>query len=611
MKKTTFFKMMLLAIVMMAASLSANAQLLVEDFSYTVGTLLTANGWTAHSGGGTNAITVTTPTLSYTGYKSSGVGSEVTLTTSGEDDNKSFTSQNSGSLYAAFLVNITSATTTGDYFAHFGATSGASVTTFGGRVFVKKDASGNLAFGIGKSSTAANINYTGFNYAVGTTYLIVVKYNFVTGATNDTADLFINPTPGGTEPSPIISTSTADNATADPTALTSICLRQGSASAAPALKLDGIRVATAWADAVAASSGPTPVATPTFSGTTGNVVSSQSVSITSTTTGASIYYTTDGTDPNNTGNGTLYTTPVTISTTTTLKAIAYYSGMTTSSIASAAFTFPTTIADIATLRAASTSGFYQLTSNPLLTFQDAVGKVKFIQDATTAGSGIVIYDGTPKITTTYAIGDKLPSLYCTLQMYNGMLELIPFSDPGAAVSSGNPVVPATATLANIATFVGQLVTVKAAIITGTGNFVASVTPSFTSYPINDGTAGVLRVAYTDLPYVGAAIPATNQDITGVVNMYSVTEADLIPRTADDFVKTTYTALNALSTTPDIYTSKGKVIFSAVAGQKVEIFSVVGQKLISTTSVEGLNAIPVVNQGVVMVKVGNRSAKVIL
>jgi hypothetical protein len=115
---------------------------------------------------------------------------------------------------------------------------------------VKKDANGNLAFGISKSSTSANIAYTGFNYVAGTTYLIVAKYNFVSGATNDNGDLFVNPAMNSVEPTPVISTSTADNVTADPTGLSSFCLRQGTSSSAPTLKLDGIRVSTNWTDIV-------------------------------------------------------------------------------------------------------------------------------------------------------------------------------------------------------------------------------------------------------------------------------------------------------------------------------------------------------------------------
>ena len=57
MRKFTLLKTMMLAIVLFASS-GISAQLLVEDFDYTVGSLLTANGWITHSGAGTNSETV-------------------------------------------------------------------------------------------------------------------------------------------------------------------------------------------------------------------------------------------------------------------------------------------------------------------------------------------------------------------------------------------------------------------------------------------------------------------------------------------------------------------------------------------------------------------------
>ena len=72
-------------------------------------------------------------------------------------------------------------------------------------------------------------------------------------------------------------------------------------------------------------------ATPTFSPAAGTYSSTQTVTISTATSGASIRYTTDGSTPSETA-GTLYSSPVTVSATTTLKAIAYESGMIDSSI---------------------------------------------------------------------------------------------------------------------------------------------------------------------------------------------------------------------------------------------------------------------------------------
>jgi len=218
----------------------------VENFDYTASTTLTNNCWTAHSGGGTNPVTVSAGTITYPGYLSSGIGNEVSLVTgTGEDINRTFTAQTSGDVYASFLVNISSATTTGDYFFHLGQT--AIGTTFRGRVFVIRDASNNLAFGIAQSTAVPN--YTTYSYALNTTYLVVLKYSIVSGATNDIAAIYINPALNAAIPASGWITNT-DAAGTDLSEVWSIALRQGGSTSAPDVKLDGIRVATTWVDIV-------------------------------------------------------------------------------------------------------------------------------------------------------------------------------------------------------------------------------------------------------------------------------------------------------------------------------------------------------------------------
>ena len=79
-----------------------------------------------------------------------------------------------------------------------------------------------------------------------------------------------------------------------------------------------------------------PTATPTISLATGTYTSAQSVTITCGTAGATIYYTTDGTDP--TTSSAEYTTAITIDESCTLKAIAVADGYAPSAVASAEYT---------------------------------------------------------------------------------------------------------------------------------------------------------------------------------------------------------------------------------------------------------------------------------
>jgi hypothetical protein len=76
-------------------------------------------------------------------------------------------------------------------------------------------------------------------------------------------------------------------------------------------------------------------ATPTFSPPGGRYLVPQHVSVSDTSPGVTIYYTTDGSTP--TTASTVYTGPILVITTTTIKAIAVAPGWSQSPVASATY----------------------------------------------------------------------------------------------------------------------------------------------------------------------------------------------------------------------------------------------------------------------------------
>jgi hypothetical protein len=275
MKKYTFLTIILAAVIAIGFQHAGYGQLLLnENFDYVTGTQLTANGWTQTGTTTTNPILVSATGLSYTGYLSSGIGKAADMVTTGQDVNNTFTQQSAGTVYAGFLVSVAATQTAGDYFFHF-IESPVTSNTFKARVFVKKDAiTNNFAFGISKSSSS--VGYTNFTYSPNTTYLIVVKYQFLTGSTtDDVISLYINPLVGAPEPG-FPEVQYIDNTQADANNLGLVGLRQGSTSNAGTLTIDGIRIGLTWADVI----GGVAVVPPTvqahdiaFSGVTSNTFS--------------------------------------------------------------------------------------------------------------------------------------------------------------------------------------------------------------------------------------------------------------------------------------------------------------------------------------------------
>jgi hypothetical protein len=534
-----------------------NAQVLVEDFEYATGSLLTANGWTAHSGSGTQPVDVTTG-LGFSGYKGSDVGGAANLDNTGEDVNKAFTAQTTGTLYVAAIVKI-DAGGGGGYFFHLGKV--AIGTAFSSRVWVNADGNG---VGLTSGSTAPG------SYAPVTTgvpFMIVLKYDFAAKKTS----LYVMESFASAEPA-----NPAFQIDETQTEIGSVALRQYSST--QRILVDGIRVGTNWAEAMAPAGVVTKVSTPNLNPGGGSFTAPVQVAISSATEGASIYYTLDGSAPDNTK--TLYTAPLQITSTTTVKAIAYKTGLDASNVATATYSFPTEVATIAELRAHS-SGLFKLTGEAILTFKTAERNAKYIQDAT---GGVLIDDAGGIIKTAYNIGDGITGITGTLGAYAGMLQFTPVADPGAATSTSNAITPKSVALEEMVNYPGQLVKISGVTIDGDGPFVVK-----TNYTLNGSSSTILRTAYNDLPYIDNSIPQGPQDITGVVLIFNnVTQ--LVPRTLADFSATVITS-------PTLIVTEVMPLFGVNLGQTladtvyVDAFNLTGDVAINITG-EGASAFSV-------------------
>lgn len=212
---------------------------------------LNANGWTTHSGAVPGQFQVlTTPSnsgssLSYSGFQNSIGNRAIFIAGNTEDVNKAI-SGISGVGYLSFLMNVTNAdtlSTTGVHFIGFGGAAGTSLTSFAGRVYVKKGLSPNT-FQLGilnytGGTPSPTPNYLLTEFPAGTTLLVVIKLNNTTSPIQ--ASLFVNPVPGSAEPIPTIESSLG---TSIFNSFASVYLRHG--TGIRNVEIDELRVGSSW-----------------------------------------------------------------------------------------------------------------------------------------------------------------------------------------------------------------------------------------------------------------------------------------------------------------------------------------------------------------------------
>ncbi|HNX36878.1 MAG TPA: chitobiase/beta-hexosaminidase C-terminal domain-containing protein [Candidatus Cloacimonadota bacterium] len=272
-------------------------------------------------------------------------------------------------------------------------------------------------------------------------------------------------------------------------------------------------------------------ATPTFDPAGGTFSAPVNVTISCTTPAAVIYYTTDGTTP--TISSTVYTTPVNISATTTLKAMAKAPAMDPSYVATAAYTFPVIVQSLTALRNSPADGttLYYLSGESYLTFKQTFRNQKYFQDE---AAGILIDDLNGVITTPLNVGDGVEGILGKISEYGGMLQFVPTANITSVTSTENPIIPVPVTytdlIANFDTYESRVVKVaNVSFSTPTGNFANGIT--YPSFDPNDDY--LIRTTFYDVDYIGTAIPTIPMHVTGIPN--SRTDgAFFTPRSLADF-----------------------------------------------------------------------------
>jgi len=190
---------------------------------------------------------------------------------------------------------------------------------------------------------------------------------------------------------------------ASPTYSAAIALPVGTAAATTTIK--AIALATGFADSAVASSTfvmdptATPAVAPTFNPPAGTYTSAQTVTISTATAGATIYYTTDGSTP--TTASTVYAAPVPVAASLTLKAIASGGGHSASTVASAAYVL--NLPQAATPTFSPAAGSYPSAQSVTLACVTAGAAIHYTTDGSTPTASSPTYSAAIPVAATTTI----------------------------------------------------------------------------------------------------------------------------------------------------------------------------------------------------------------
>jgi len=181
----------------------------------------------------------------------------------------------------------------------------------------------------------------------------------------------------------------------------------------------------------------TKVATPTFSPAAGTYTSTQMVSISDSTSGATIYYTTNGSTP--TTASAIYSSAITVSETETLKAIGTHSGDTNSSVGSAKYTIK-----VATPTFSPGAGTYTATQTVTISDTTSGASIYYTTNGSTPTTASTVYSGAITVSETETLkalathtGDTNSAVGSAV--YTIQVATPTFSPGGGSYSSGQTV----------------------------------------------------------------------------------------------------------------------------------------------------------------------------
>ena len=614
MKKT--YKVISSSLALLAAIFAApadvGAQVTFQDnFDYPAGRLYGQGPWVKYGTNPNEPIQVVDQKLDYAGYPGGVLAKSVQLgkATSGEDlvarFDQSEAGITSGNLYYSALINVAELPTTPTYVLTLATRSFSSpiddekTGTELGRLYINTtESEGKYQIGVERGATKPV--YSKATYDIGTTYLIVVKYEIDAENTDqDAVSLYVNPADFTVEPATPDAYFAAGNSgsSVSSNGLQGIELRQGSSWSgnAPVMHIGSLRVADTYAGLFV--TGDTPDDTPAitlsesnldFGGTYAGYVMTKTVNVKAKNLTSDITVSVSGTALKASTNtiaaadaqseeGFDVTFTLTPSMEESQATVTFATDGTADMALNATWEAYEAV-EMATLKAILAEDpeaylTYIYKGEAVVTFTDTYNGTPryYIQDET---AGIVVSDDYGMLGTEYKIGDKLTGFVGMVSSAFGVTSFIPMAPTlGVVVSEGNEATPVITTLSEIkaapADYLNRLVRIENASLSGFAEG-ATFAEGMAQPTITDATGeGKLRI-FSGTSLIGTPIPVDPVNITGLST--SASAIIIGPRSNSD-IEPAVVAEPSFTISPDKFEMAAGTVGKTVAVGTIHISAV--------------------------------------
>ena len=263
------------------------------------------------------------------------------------------------------------------------------------------------------------------------------------------------------------------------------------------------------------------------------------------------------------------------------------------------------VANLAALRADvianGANKYYQISSNPVITYARTTRNQKYVQDASAA---VLIDDLSGTISTPMVAGDAVAGLKGQASLFSGVLQFLPVTNATIA-SSGNTVTPQVVTAAditaNIETYESELVQINNSTFTTADGIIVFATN--TNYDLNDGSSIAFRTIFAEANYIGQLVPSGSANRVVLVAEFNGT-AQVVARSTADVIlsSSSFSQIDGLKMYPNPTKNNLFIETALNSNINVSIVNMLGKEVVNANVVNNTVNVANLTSGIYIVKI---------